>query len=138
MAASDKSMRMNEPRVQALCDKLDMIRVLDTCVSRQLSQQPDRKTGFDYSGWLQWIQEWFEKHYYAYTSREKMSHEDIAVEHAIVPVHHQPTHSPPFCTGDEIGIPVSAEDYMPWPGFPDVLPSNNVLGGWMDLGVISL
>jgi hypothetical protein len=135
-------MRLNEPRVQALVDKLDMIRVLDTCVSRQLSQEPDRKTGFDYSGWLQWIQEWFERHYYASTSREKVSQGGIAVEHTMDPVHHQhlPTHSAPqpFCTADEMGIPVSAEDYMPWPSFPDVLPSDNVLGGWMDLGVISL
>ncbi|KAL2787669.1 hypothetical protein BJX66DRAFT_280061 [Aspergillus keveii] len=142
MAASDKSMRLNEPRVQALVDKLDMIRVLNTCVSRQLSQEPDRKTGFDYSGWLQWIQEWFERHYYASTSREKVSQGAIAVEHTMVPAHHQhqPTHSAPqpFCTADEMGIPVSAEDYMSWPGFSDVLPSDNVLGGWMDLGVISL
>ncbi|KAL3464874.1 hypothetical protein BJX64DRAFT_78842 [Aspergillus heterothallicus] len=137
MAASDKSMRQNEPRVQALCDSLDMVRVLDACVSRQLPQHADRKTGFDYTGWLHWIQEWFEKHYYAYTAREKVSHTQIAMDHAVVPAH-EPPHTAPFTTGDELGIPVTAEDLLPWPSFPDILPSDNVLGGWMDLGVISL
>ncbi|KAL2844060.1 hypothetical protein BJY01DRAFT_190447 [Aspergillus pseudoustus] len=137
MAASDKAMRQNEPRVQALCDNLDMIRILDTCVSRQISHQPDRKTGFDYTSWLQWIQEWFEKHYYAYTARDKGSQGQVAVEHTVVLAQHPP-HSAPFTADDDLGISVTPEELLPWPGFPDVLPSDNVLGGWMDLGVISL
>ncbi|KAL2813839.1 hypothetical protein BJX63DRAFT_431701 [Aspergillus granulosus] len=137
MAASDKSMRQNEPRMQALCEDLDMVRVLDTCVSRQLSQQADWETGFDYAGWLQWLQEWFEKHYHAYMALEEGSERQKAVGNILGPAH-QPPLTAPFTTGDDMGIAVTAEDLLPWPGFPDMLQSDNLLCGWMDIGVISL
>lgn len=165
MVASDKSIRQTEPQVQALCDNLDMVSVLDACIARQAAQQAEMKTGFDYTGWLTWIQEWFEKHYYAYSPRSQGGYTPrengraghaghaAAVERGMVPpvpaaaatgatTTHQPppshSHSMQFTTSDEMGIPVAADDVIPWAGFPDMLPSDNVLGGWMDLGVFSI
>jgi hypothetical protein len=74
MAVSDEVLRTNHPQVQSLCNELDIAQILRICVVRQQSQEPRseaRRTGFDYTGWLQYVEEWFGRHYHGYTSRQR-------------------------------------------------------------------
>ncbi|KAL2862484.1 Zn(II)2Cys6 transcription factor domain-containing protein [Aspergillus lucknowensis] len=144
MASSDESVYRSQPRVQSLSETLDMPQVLRMCVARQLSRRPDeepRRTGFDYTGWLQWVQEWFEKRHYASISREKGSGEATVAESATSSVCH--THQSQYFGAVDgsiqpLYVPHTTGDMHSWPFFPDILPTDNLLSGWMDLGVMSL
>ncbi|KAL4878074.1 hypothetical protein BJY04DRAFT_196680 [Aspergillus karnatakaensis] len=163
MAVSDESLRHAYPQVKALCDTLNMPGVLKICVERQRHVQPtssNQKTGFDFAGWLQWIQEWFRRHYFraisqgtdtpsatgASSTSSVTSGSSRTAPSSMSP---NPTSYPPqpvadFNTGGPgvcdhtLTLPVMSQEMFPWPSFPDMLLSDHPLAGWMDFGVVPM
>lgn len=167
MAVSDEALRTNHPQVQSLCNELDMPQILRICVVRQQSQEPRseaRKTGFDYTGWLQYVEEWFGRHYHGYTSRQRGTPvpgsevpdttpsgtgpvPGTGIGTAIpanttataIPVTYPPPAPAPFMSDVSSGLdlPVT-DDMLPWTSFPEFLITENPLVGWMDLGLMPM
>lgn len=171
MAVSDETLRTNHPQIQSLCNELDMPQVLRMCVVRQQSQQPRseaRRTGFDYTGWLQYVEEWFGRHYHGYTSRQGAS-VDAASEVPdtstasrtgtgtgsgtvagipapantnIIPVNYPPPAPAPapFGINDvSSGLDLPVtDDMLPWTSLPEFMVAENPLFGWMDLGLMPM
>lgn len=163
MAVSDETLRTNHPQIQSLCNELDMGHVLRVCVVRQQSQQPrseSRRTGFDYTGWLQYVEEWFGRHYHGYTSRQRevsvpgssaVSDADAdtgtgtgtgsaSTVNTNVPVNYPPPAPAQFGMNDVSGgldLPVT-DDMLPWTSFPELMIAENPLVGWMDLGLMPM
>ncbi|KAL4778085.1 hypothetical protein BJX76DRAFT_344179 [Aspergillus varians] len=148
MAVSDDTLRHSFPQVQSLCDALDMPRVLRDTVARQLSGRPGteyRKTGFDYTGWLQSLQEWFMRHYTGYRSRRRASEAapDLADTTAPpnIPTSYssQPGH---FGMGEicntGLDLSMTTDDMLPWTSFPDLFVPQNPLAGWMALDLMPM
>ncbi|KAL4800112.1 hypothetical protein BDV19DRAFT_353471 [Aspergillus venezuelensis] len=133
LARSDESLRHSYPQIQSLCDTLDMAGVLKHCIDRQMMQQATLKsqsTGFDYLGWLQWIQEWFLRH----TARPQ--------EATVIP----PTMSanyvaPAIQTGlenlnnGELGF---SEEMLSWPSYAELCAADNPFASWMEFDLMPM
>ncbi|KAL4923629.1 uncharacterized protein BDV17DRAFT_276545 [Aspergillus undulatus] len=138
MALSDEELRQSHPHARSLCDALDMPRVLKTCVDRQLahrSRGSSQKTGFDYVGWLQWIQEWFGRHYNRYLTRQAGEETNIAPPSTTAVDY--PSQPVQLNMGDMGSLGV-AENMLQWPMFTDMGQPDNPLAGWMDLNLIPM
>ncbi|KAL6230252.1 hypothetical protein BDW75DRAFT_223221 [Aspergillus navahoensis] len=143
MAVSDEALRDSFPQVQTLCDALDMPGVLRICVG-YYDQHPAQSgsapsaTGFDYKGWLHWIQEWFLRQYNGYLARREAAHG--AVTAASAPSTRAMSQAY-LGIGDastgHLQLPISS-DSMLWNSFPDLLVADNPLMGWMDLGLLPM
>ncbi|KAL4914008.1 hypothetical protein BDW62DRAFT_151173 [Aspergillus aurantiobrunneus] len=128
------------PQVQALCDALDMAGVLRNCVNRQeCLQAGSQNTGFDYTGWLRWIQDWFARHYQGYVSRRAAP--TTPQPPSTAPVTGMPAPTEQFATGEMYhggNLPVTSDDMLPWTSFPDFMLAQNPLAGWMDLSLMPM
>ncbi|KAL5335615.1 hypothetical protein BJX70DRAFT_374623 [Aspergillus crustosus] len=154
MVASDEPMRRNYPQTQTLCDALDMAGVLKICVDRQKVFYPGAQmTGFDFTGWLQWIQEWHRRHYarnpvQAAQSQSQSQSQNQSTRSttssvpSTTPVNYPPqpvmdlgvTEIPP----DPLGIPEINQDMLSWPPCPDMMLADHPLYAWMDFGAIPM
>ncbi|KAL4815762.1 hypothetical protein BDW67DRAFT_63309 [Aspergillus spinulosporus] len=140
MAVSDEALRDSFPQVQTLCDELDMPGVLRFCIVRQdqqslYSRTTPQATGFDYKGWLQWIEEWFLRQYNGYIARREAA--EKAATAASAPASSAPaTPQAYFGVGEpnagQLHLPASG-DSMLWNSFPDLMMADDPLLGWMDL-----
>ncbi|KAL4767767.1 hypothetical protein BDW60DRAFT_220279 [Aspergillus nidulans var. acristatus] len=147
MAVSDEALRDNFPQVQTLCDELDMPKVLRICVVRQDQHSPysgatSPETGFDYKGWLQWIEEWFLRQYNGYIARREAAERAVTAASASAPASSTPV-APQAYFG--VGEPIMGQIHLPASGnsmlfdpFPDLVMADNPLLGWMDLGLLPM
>lgn len=144
MALSDEALRHEYPQVQSLYDELDMPLVLKNTIGRQLAQQQNndpRLTGFDYTGWLQGIQEWFNRQRSKHQSQAKSSRSTYTAGIAPIPVDrlsHAGNLETTEVYSQDLGLPVTSADVLSWPSMPDILAVDNPLYGWMDWGSVSL
>ncbi|KAL4985620.1 hypothetical protein BDW68DRAFT_189533 [Aspergillus falconensis] len=147
MAVSDEALRESFPQVQTLCDALDMPSVLRICIERldphsaQIGPAPPA-TGFDYKGWLQWIQEWFLRQYNGYVARREAAEGAVNASSASAPASSNSAMSQAYPGIGEVSagglqLPVSG-DNMLWNSFPNLLVADNPLVGWMDLGLLPM
>jgi hypothetical protein len=147
MAVSDEALRDSFPQVQTLCDELDMPKVLRICVVRQDQHSPysgatSPETGFDYKGWLQWIEEWFLRQYNGYIARREAAERAVTAASASAPASSTPV-APQAYFG--VGEPIMGQIHLPASGnsmlfdpFPDLVMADNPLLGWMDLGLLPM
>ncbi|RDW61697.1 Zn(II)2Cys6 transcription factor [Aspergillus mulundensis] len=147
MAVSDEALCQGYPQVQTLCDALNMPGILRTRVlhaPQRSTGVQSQATGFDYRGWLQWIEDWFMRQYSMYLSRRETSK-----DHAAVPVPVPSTATVPiiYAPQDTLGMnDVSTEDFslppsadsISWASFPDIPYADNPLAWWMDLGLLPM
>ncbi|KAL4996673.1 hypothetical protein BDV10DRAFT_171600 [Aspergillus recurvatus] len=143
MAVSDEALREGFPQVQTLCDALDMPGVLRLCVGYQdnnsvQSGPAPPATGFDYKGWLQWIQEWFLRQYNGYVARREAAEGAVTAARASsTPAVSQAYLGIGKVTTGDLQLPFSS-DTMLWDSFPDLAVADNPLAGWMDLGLLPM
>ncbi|KAL4734400.1 hypothetical protein BDV11DRAFT_198251 [Aspergillus similis] len=147
MAVSDEALRDSFPQVQALCDELNVPEVLRICVLHQdqhssYSGTTSPATGFDYKGWLQWIEEWFLRQYNGYIARREAAERVVTAASA-----HAPASSVPVVSQEYFGVgePNTGQLYLPasgdsmlWNTFPDLVLADNPLLGWMDSGLLPI
>ncbi|KAL4899199.1 hypothetical protein BDW74DRAFT_118347 [Aspergillus multicolor] len=148
MAVSDETLCQNYPQVQTLCEALDMPGILRARVlhTPQPTTGPkSQATGFDYKGWLQWIEEWFMRQYNMYlTQREKPKATNAAMPAPASSTTTMPVILPSQeqfdvrnTSAGDFTLPPSA-DGMLWTSFPDLPFADNPLAWWMDLGLMPM
>ncbi|KAL4864581.1 hypothetical protein BDV12DRAFT_188830 [Aspergillus spectabilis] len=138
MAVSDETLRHSYPQIQTLCDALDMPGVLKFCVARQKpTTRPGQKTGFDYTGWLQWIQEWFTRHYSRGPSQSTTS-SVASTGPADYPAPPVVDFSTSAVIPQSLSLPAMSHDMLPWPSFPDMLLADHPLSSWMDFSMLPM
>ncbi|KAL4808594.1 hypothetical protein BDV18DRAFT_132778 [Aspergillus unguis] len=139
MAVSDETLRRNYPQVQALCDDLDMVRMLKVCIDRQIASHPSpgsQKTGFDYTGWLKFAQAWFHKNYDPHVSKARTTNHVPSHKSASYVYEPQQAAFSINAATDGLNMPVSiADEPFPWTSYPDLSMADNPLAGWMDFGM---
>ncbi|KAL4757745.1 Zn(II)2Cys6 transcription factor [Aspergillus foveolatus] len=141
MAVSDEALRDSFPQVQTLCDELDMPQVLRICVVRQdqhssYSGAAPPATGFDYKGWLQWIEEWFLRQYNGYIARREAAGRAVTAASS-TPVDPQAYFGVGEPNTGQLHLPASANSML-FDSFPDLVMADNPLLGWMDLGQLPM
>ena len=137
LATSDESLRHSYPQIQSLCDTLDMAGVLKSCIDRQILQQSSLKsqsTGFDYLGWLQWIQEWFLRHCNGFTAQR---HQDTAAPPTISANYVAPAVQTGMenLNNGELGF---SEEMLSWPSYAELCAADNPFASWMDFNFIPM
>lgn len=134
MVASDDTLRQSHPQVQALCDDLDMPKVMKVCIEQQMSKssRPASQTGFDYLAWLQMIQTWFNKNYESCISQRTQTTNTMTSN---LPANYQ--YQPGtfgMAAFPDTRMDIPPDESFPWISLPDLL-ADNPLAGWMDLGM---
>ncbi|KAL4939084.1 hypothetical protein BDV06DRAFT_199520 [Aspergillus oleicola] len=138
MAVSDESLRHSHPHIQSLCDALDMPGVLKTCINRQLSYHSgprSKSTGFDYTGWLQWIQGWFLRHYDEYLAHQRaeaVTKTSTISANYVAPAVHVGVEN---INNGGLGF---SEEMLSWPSFAEMCMTDNPLASWMDLNLMPM